>query len=366
VLYLVSYGHHRVKLKCSACAARMVAFAVQGCQVTRLGDNRPHDWTFREAGSDSRFHNRLAGLRTIRLYSLEQDALRKKFKIHMHQNPHRLYLSLVAVIALLTSCQPQSVSVQTHPATAGENPRAKVVFLAGPDSHRPGAHEHQAGSDLLSHTLRLRDPSIETVNVYGGWPADESLFDGVDAIVMYCDGGDSHLINDHLETFNQLVADGVGIVALHYCVEVPKGSLSANSMLNAIGGYFETGWSVNPTWTASFTALPIHPITQNAKPFSLKDEWYFNMRFVDPGVTPLLSAVPPVSTMERWNGPHSGNDAVRQMVAEGLPQVMAWAYERPEGGRGFGYTGGHYHANWENPEARTLVLNAIEWVVLPP
>ena len=56
-------------------------------------------------------------------------------------------------------------------------------------------------------------------------------------------------------------------------------------------------------------------------------------------------------------------DAVRDLVARGVPQVVAWAYERPGGGRGFGYTGGHFHANWENDNARQLVLNAITWAV---
>jgi hypothetical protein len=183
---------------------------------------------------------------------------------------------------------------------------------------------------------------------------------------LYCDGGDSHLINDHLATFNRLLDKGTGIVALHYCVEVPKGTPSAQAMLAAIGGYFETWWSVNPTWTANFSALPDHAITSGIAPFALEDEWYFNMRFVDEGVIPILSAVPPAATMERWNGPHSANDAVRAMVARGEPQVTAWAYTRPGGGRGFGYTGGHYHANWGDVNARNLVLNAIEWVTLTP
>ena len=80
-------------------------------------------------------------------------------------------------------------------------------------------------------------------------------------------------------------------------------------MLAATGGYFETDWSVNPHWTADFTALPDHPITQGIAPFSMLDEWYFNMRFVPgmEGVTPVLSAVPPAETMERGDGPHSGN-----------------------------------------------------------
>ena len=273
---------------------------------------------------------------------------------------------LPLLACVLVGCGSPEVSIQTHPATSTTNPTAKIVFLAGPDSHLPGAHEHRTGAELLSAALREREPSVETVNVYGGWPSDEAIFDGVDALVMYCDGGESHLISDQLAAFNRLLDEGVGVVALHYCVEVPKGSPAANSMLIAIGGYFETWWSVNPHWTADFTALPQHPITQGIQPFSLEDEWYFNMRFVERGVTPVLSAIAPTSTMDRWNGPHSGNAVVRQLVADGEPQVVAWAFERSGGGRGFGYTGGHYHVNWSNDDARDLVLNAIEWVAAKP
>jgi type 1 glutamine amidotransferase len=269
-------------------------------------------------------------------------------------------------VALLTGCQAPEITVQDNPVAAGQTRRAKVVFLAGPDSHLPGAHEHKAGSELLAAALRGRDPAIETVNIYGGWPSDASIFEEADAIVMYCDGGESHLVMEHLSTFNQLVHSGVGVVAIHYCVEVPKDSTAATAMLDAIGGYFETWWSVNPVWTAEFESIPTHPVTAGLAPFTMEDEWYFNMRFVDEGVAPLLSAIPPSTTMRRWNGPHSGNDVVRQQVADKLPQVTAWAYERPAGGRGVGYTGGHYHANWEDKQARSLILNAIEWVAERP
>ncbi len=73
------------------------------------------------------------------------------------------------------------------------------------------------------------------------------------------------------------------------------------------------------------------------------------------GVTPLLSSVPPESTMNRPDGPHSGNPAVRKEVAERLPQHVAWAYERHAGGRSFGFTGGHYHWNWGREEILKLV-----------
>ena len=77
------------------------------------------------------------------------------------------------------------------------------------------------------------------------------------------------------------------------------------------------------------------------------------------GVTPILSAVPPDSTRERVDGPHSGNAAVR--ARKGESEIVAWAAERPDGGRGFGYTGGHFHKNWGDENNRKLFLNAVLW-----
>jgi hypothetical protein len=45
-----------------------------------------------------------------------------------------------------------------------------------------------------------------------------------------------------------------------------------------------------------------------------------------------------------------------------MPEHVAWAYERPEGGRGFGLTGGHYHWAWGEDGFRQIVLNGIAWV----
>jgi hypothetical protein len=41
---------------------------------------------------------------------------------------------------------------------------------------------------------------------------------------------------------------------------------------------------------------------------------------------------------------------------------MMWAVERKDGGRGFGFTGGHFHLNWGNADFRRVILNALVWV----
>ena len=87
------------------------------------------------------------------------------------------------------------------------------------------------------------------------------------------------------------------------------------------------------------------------------------MRFVKDlkGVTPILSDLPPASTLKRPDGARSGNPTVRKAVANGESQHVAWAYERADGGRGFGFNGGHLHMNWQHDDNRKLMLNAILW-----
>ena len=164
----------------------------------------------------------------------------------------------------------------------------------------------------------------------------------------------------HLEEMNALAKKGVGIAMLHYAVEVPKGK-PGNDMLNWTGGYFETYWSVNPTYEAKFTELPKHPITRGVRPFTIRDEWYYHMRFPEnmENVMPILTTIPPDSTRDRPDDAHGGNPTVR--ARKGMPEHVAWAYERPGGGRGFGFTGGHYQINWANNNFRKIVLNGLVW-----
>src|SRR4051812_10182053 len=267
----------------------------------------------------------------------------------------RVIVSLLAILAIGIAAGLLSAQ------TAGS--KKKVVFIAGKPSHAYGAHEHNAGCLLLAKELQAAVPNIACDVHLNGWPTDEHFADGADCIVMYCDGGVGHMVNKHLAEVDALAKKGVGIVCIHYVVEVPKGESGAK-FLEWIGGYFETDWSVNPHWTAKYDNLPNHPITRGVQPFEINDEWYYHMRFREgmQGVTPILVALPPPESLSRPDGTHSGNPAVRkEVLEEKKPQVMAWAAERPGGGRGFGFTGGHDHWNWGDPNFRKLVLNAIVW-----
>jgi type 1 glutamine amidotransferase len=252
-------------------------------------------------------------------------------------------------------------------ATPAHAQGAKIVLLAGRASHGPGDHEFHAGLKLLSECLK-GVPGVEPVYVDKtapgeGWPADESVFDGAKAVVFFMDGGGAHpmIQGKRLETMQKLMDKGVGVVCMHYAVEVPKGK-PGDKFLEWLGGYYESGFSTNPHWVADVTKLPDHPITRGVKPFAVRDEWYFNIRFRPEmkGIAPIVVAKPNDATRQGTSSSPRG--PYQHIVdAKGRDEVLAWAVERPDGGRGFGFTGGHAHKNWGDPNFRKLVLNAILW-----
>ena len=259
------------------------------------------------------------------------------------------------------------------PCSADAAGPKKLVLIAGKPSHPPLMHEFRAGSLLLESCLKSV-PGVKVDRHDNGWVADEATFKDAAAVVIYADGGPGHpaIQGNHLETLKALAKRGCGIGFMHYGVEIPA-DRGGPEFLTWTGGYYESGFSCNPIWEPKFEALPVHPATRGVMPFQIRDEWYFNMRFRDgfaadgaaeaEGVrfTPLLVAKPSDAVR---NGPYvyPAGPYPHIQDAKGRNEAMLWCVERPDGGRGFGFTGGHYHLNWGNPDFRRVVLNTLVWV----
>lgn len=235
--------------------------------------------------------------------------------------------------------------------------KGKVILLvAGSQSHNAGDHEFFAGTAILMNLLK-QTPDVWPVMARDGWPKDEKLFDRADAVMFYMDGRNGHPVvkkddkGDRMDRLQKLMDKGVGWVNLHYAVDyLPQ---HGKRVLGWMGGYYEPDYSINPHWDAKIRTLPKHPVTNGVKPFTLNDEWYYGMRFLDDqkGVTPILQAVPPDKT----------RTTKYTATRKGEIETLAWAYERPDGGRGFGFTGGHFHRNWADENFRRIVVNALLW-----
>jgi hypothetical protein len=252
--------------------------------------------------------------------------------------------------------------------------KKKLVLIAGKPSHPPLMHEFRAGSILLENCLK-EVPGLVVERHEMGWVTDEKTFADADAVVIYADGGGKHpaVVDGHLDVLKGLMARGVGFGCMHYGVEVVADQAGAEFQ-KWLGGHYENAYSCNPIWEPKFEAFPEHAVTRGVKPFQIQDEWYFNMRFrpaFGDGVTaakdggesfvPILVAKPSDATRD---GPYvypKGPYAHIQ-AEKGQPEAMMWAVERADGGRGFGFTGGHFHLNWGNGDFRKVVLNALVWV----
>jgi len=259
-------------------------------------------------------------------------------------------------------------------------PPKKLVIIAGKPSHPPRMHEFNAGVQLFAKCLHdvpaVEGQLVKTEVVLNGWPKDESLFNNADAVVFYMDGGAKHEAvqegRRRIDMIDGWTKKGIGIGCMHYGVEVVADQ-AGDEFKHWIGGHYENMFSCNPIWEPKFTSFPDHPITRGVKPFSANDEWYFNMRFItrDAGnkfqevagakFTPILVAVP---SDEVRNGPYVYPKGPYSHIQadKGRAECMLWAVERADGGRGFGFTGGHFHDNWANDDFRKTILNAMVWL----
>ncbi|MBI2826393.1 MAG: ThuA domain-containing protein [Planctomycetia bacterium] len=244
------------------------------------------------------------------------------------------------------------------PATAADARPKKIVLVAGTKSHGPGHHEYEKGARLLKACLDSSPnvPPLVTEVHTDGWPSDEKTFDDADTIFFFCDGSDrdvkAHplLVGDRLATIQRQMRRGCGLVALHYTIFVPN-DRGGPQLLDWIGGFFdyqsgpgERGWysKIGTHATKPRPATPDHPICRGLAPFDLSEEYYYNLRFRanDKRLTPIL---------------------MTEIPGERDPQVVAYAVERTDGGRGFGFSGGHFHSNWQVENFRKMMLNALLW-----
>jgi len=262
-------------------------------------------------------------------------------------NLPKCVLYIVAVLAVVVTHR--SVTGETRGSTQSDAPKSatkKIVLIAGENSHADRMHQHKEGVLLFKHCLDSASnvTGVTTHVLLADWPKDDSFFDDAAAIVVYCDGWEKHVLAapERWETIRRLMAKGVGLAVIHFALAPPAGC--ETDYLEWIGGYYEKGYTEDPvSGTEVFPESPDHPICRGWDTFAAYDEFYYRIRFRDGDerVTPIMTAMLPKDKPKL--------------------EVLAWAVERKDGGRGFGFTGGHFHSNWSLAPFRKMMLNAILW-----
>ena len=238
--------------------------------------------------------------------------------------------------------------------------KKSVLFIAGNTKHRHGFHEYKAGSILLADALNASDMPFEAKVHWYGWPEDESIFDGVDACIIYADGGGE--FGEKYAFLQQKVKGGMGIMFMHYGVH-PTKEVGEKYYNQWIGGFYDDEFSVNPSWIAEMTPKAGHPVSRGlSKPIRAYDEFYYNLN-LDKSCNhcyPLATATPTKQNVIRYGSSKFWNRQAEELL--GTPQALLWCRDPQTGARGAGFVGGHYHRNWAIDDYRTLILNTIAWV----
>lgn len=230
---------------------------------------------------------------------------------------------------------------------AGETPK-RVLLLAGKDSHGYGAHHHMAGIKVLAKCLEGVSGLETSIHFADGkWPEGPELIRRADGIVLFMDMGMhwEQADPDRQSALADLMARGGGFVALHWAVGGRDAKLIPFH-LRLLGGCHG---GPDRKYTHAETMLNVasrgHPILNGIKDFRINDEFYFQLKWAKEGkVTPLLTAT----------------------IEECPDQAAAWAFERTDGGRSFGFVCLHAHGNWRLVECRRLVTQAVLWTVKLP
>ena len=249
-----------------------------------------------------------------------------------------------------------SISAVLLPVVANADeplPKKLLLLAQGPDGHPPATHEYLAGLKVLQACLD-RTPEIKATLELADepWEAGPAKLAEADGAVIFLSEGAKWAQADprRLDALARLAQRGGGFVALHWGMGT-KEAAPIDNYLKLLGGchggpdrrYAVVDATLRP-------AEPRHPIATAIEPLDVRDEFYFRLKFSAPPAN-----VAPVMTVPVMTVPIEGRD-----------ETVAWAFERPDGGRSCGFSGLHFHENWRHSAYRRLVVQSVLWSLKLP
>jgi type 1 glutamine amidotransferase len=246
-----------------------------------------------------------------------------------------------SILACLISC----LFVLGHQSVglAQEAKRAKRILLIGQasDGHPKGTHEYRAGMGVLAKMLsRVKNVQTIVVSADGDWAEGPELLDAADAVVLFVSEGAKWIHDDakRLKAFNALAKRGGGFSCVHWGMGT-KDAKNIAAFVALFGGC-HGGPDRRYKVVEVEMKLGKHPVLTNVQPITLKEEFYFKLKQPKDikGFTPLV-----------------------RVNIEEADHTVSWAWKRPDGGRSFGFTGLHFHQNWNRETYRRLMTQGVLW-----
>jgi Trehalose utilisation len=243
---------------------------------------------------------------------------------------------LLALVALVLFIAPS-------PAAA---PKKLLLVGCGPDGHPPQTHEYMDWLKVLEKCLK-GTPGLEVTLVKSiePWREGPELMARADGVVLFISEGARWLQQDpkRLEALRQVAARKGGLAVIHWGMGTKDAKYIDNfvKLFGACHGGPDRKYKVLET-EVKLAALD-HPAARGLPgKFRIKEEFYYRLKRVKPatGLTPLVTA-----------------------AIDGKDEMVGWVWARPDGGRSFGFSGLHFHANWGREEYRRLVAQSVLWTL---
>ncbi len=265
---------------------------------------------------------------------------------HRRQLLHPLLVATFVCLAAFTS---------SARADSPKRPLRLLLLWHSPDGHPRLTHEYQAGMKLIASLLqrqRVTERRIQPILVHANdpWREGPELLDGADAAALFVSEGAAWLSRDpkRLAGFQRLAGRGGGLAGIHWGIGTRKAE-PIPAFLSLLGGCH--GGPDRKYKVVTALASPAadgkrrHPVLRGLKPFEIKDEFYYRLKLATPTrrITSLL-----------------------RVPIDGKTETVSWGFERPDGGRSFGFSGLHFHQNWSRAEYRRLVLQGLLWTLKQP
>jgi len=250
-------------------------------------------------------------------------------------------LCLIALVVRFGIAAPFVVGAEETPS----RPQRVLLIGQGPDGHPRATHEYNAAAHLMAKLLS-RTERLQTIAVSadGEWKEGPELLDGVDAVVVFVSQG-AHWIQEdaaRLAAFQKLARRGGGLICLHWGMGT-QDAKNIKAFVDLFGGCHggpDRRYKVVDVRTK--LVADSHPILRGIEPLDVHEEFYFKLKTPKStdGFVPLI-----------------------KVAIEDEDHTVSWAWERPDGGRSFGFTGLHFHDNWKHDAYRRLMTQAVHWVL---
>jgi type 1 glutamine amidotransferase len=228
---------------------------------------------------------------------------------------------------------------------AAEEPQCLLLISQGPDGHPKGTHEYVAGQRVLAALLaNVPQLAVSQVKADGDWAEGPEALAKADGAVLFVSEGAKWLNADPARraAFADLAKRGGGLAVIHWGM----GTKDAENIEPFVSLFGACHGGPDRKYKFLETQVSVlandHPATAGLDSFRIREEFYYRLKRQPDAksFTPLLAA-----------------------EIDGEQEMVSWVWERPDGGRSFGYTGCHFHENWSRPEYQRLVAQGILWTL---